>query len=206
MSMKPWFNHSDKVINKYKAPELVKNDLQTKYDTVNSAFIHVRRGDFLDHPYFDVGLYNSYFSNCLDRFPKDTKFLVCSDDFEWCKKYEPISSRNVRYVDEENEVNTLWIMSLCGKGGICSNSSFSWWGAYLNQGPGPFYYPNLMNNNTTVWQYRNYIPRKFTVINVNTGEVDISPYNDIQKLELENHIYVLEQEIKKLRVLVSNLK
>ncbi len=38
-------------------------------------------------------------------------------------------------VHEPDEVRALWLMSLCRLGGVCANSSFSWWGSWLNDNP-----------------------------------------------------------------------
>jgi hypothetical protein len=57
---------------------------------------------------------------------KDEKFIIFTNDIPYANSILP----NIQII-EENEVNTLYLMSK-SKGCICSNSSFSWWGAYLN--------------------------------------------------------------------------
>jgi hypothetical protein len=42
----------------------------------------------------------------------------------------PTPNIELLIVKDLNAVETLYLMSLCGGGGICSNSTFSWWGAY----------------------------------------------------------------------------
>ena len=98
-------------------------------DICNSIFIHIRGGDYLDSNY--SWLHNTttdtYYQNAVSLFP-NANFVVFTNDIEYVKTkpflndYPTIS---------ENEVDSLLLMSKCA-GGICANSTFSWWGAYLN--------------------------------------------------------------------------
>jgi hypothetical protein len=65
----------------------------------------------------------------MAAMPDGTTFLVFSDDMEWCK--ENFIGDQFIFVEGENDVTDLWIMSYC-KHNIIANSSFSWWGAWLN--------------------------------------------------------------------------
>jgi hypothetical protein len=60
---------------------------------------------------------------------EDTVFIVFSDDIEWCKKN--IDGPNVIYSDINDDVKEISVMSNCHNN-IISNSTFGWWGAYLN--------------------------------------------------------------------------
>ena len=90
--------------------------------------IHVRRKDYLalslNHPVCSM----SYYAAAIDQF-YGCDFIVFSDDIEWCKSVFPkefIFSQN--YTEEDD----LRLMSECDHN-IIANSTFSWWGAYLNQ-------------------------------------------------------------------------
>ena len=94
----------------------------------NPVAIHIRRGDYVNHP----GLWNitpEYIQEALSYFSDDEyTFLIFSDDIEWCKQIFP---EGVVFI-EGNQFEDLCLMSLCDHN-VISNSSYSWWGAYLNQ-------------------------------------------------------------------------
>jgi hypothetical protein len=96
----------------------------------NNVSIHVRRGDYLQIsdvlPTIDV----SYFHKCLEIINSYDNIFVFSDDKNWVK--ENIKFKNIIYVDGLEDYEELWTISLC-RINIMSNSSFSWWGTYLNK-------------------------------------------------------------------------
>ena len=103
-------------------------------DPDTSAFLHVRRGDYLNHPnvhyiqsldYYRVAIKEIYEKN------KINKFYIFSDDIEWIKSEPYFSSDNFEIIDSKDELYCLHIMSQCKGGAICANSTFSWWGAFL---------------------------------------------------------------------------
>ncbi|MDB2398545.1 alpha-1,2-fucosyltransferase [Planktomarina sp.] len=100
----------------------------------NSVSIHVRRGDYLEVSGIGV-LDKDYFykaANILCDQYDNLTFYVFSNDIPWCKKYLN-SIPNVTFIENtENEVQDLFLMSLCNHN-IIANSTFSWWGAWLNQ-------------------------------------------------------------------------
>ena len=100
----------------------------------NSYFIHIRRGDYVGHPLYTID-YDFYYRGAilyiLDKDP-DAHFFVISDDIDYCKTYSVLSLANVTFVENLGPIYSIYLMSLCSKGGICANSSFSWWGSYLN--------------------------------------------------------------------------
>jgi hypothetical protein len=55
--------------------------------------------------------------------------FVFSDDITWCRNN--LGFKNMIFVEGNVDIEDLWLMSLCEKN-IIVNSSFSWWGAYLN--------------------------------------------------------------------------
>jgi len=96
-----------------------------------AAFLHIRGGDYKNNWLHDVGL-DSYYEKAIQLFPKGTHFYVFTNDIEYAKTKSFLSSISYSFVFE-NEVDSLYLMSQCGAGGICANSSYSWWGAYLNR-------------------------------------------------------------------------
>lgn len=98
--------------------------------------VHVRRGDYLtiqkDGVYKHPPVSKEWILEQMAKFP-GSLFKFFSDDIGWCKK-EFGSRPDVAFAQGENEVDDLTQMSWC-ENHICSASTFSWWGAYLNQNP-----------------------------------------------------------------------
>jgi hypothetical protein len=85
-----------------------------------------------------------YYAEAFDKYCTDSDQLyVFSDDFDWCRQ---TFGGNVIYVNEDIGFQ-LFLMTKM-KNLVLSNSTFAWWGAYLNtQGgnvviPDPWYCPN----------------------------------------------------------------
>ena len=108
----------------------------------DTYFFHVRRGDYL-HPHnahHYVSL-QAYWQRCFFLLPvhAGTRFLIVSDDMEWCKAELPSLLRRCMSADQwefskaATDAETLAEMCGCLAGGICANSTFSWWAAYWIQ-------------------------------------------------------------------------
>ncbi len=115
--------------------EKIKNEIEKSH----SVAIHVRRGDYASNPKTRAkhGLCSpDYYAKAVayisTRVPS-AKFFVFSDDIEWVKKNIPLPL-STTYVSGSNisECEELVLMSMC-KHDIIANSTFSWWGAWLNQ-------------------------------------------------------------------------
>ena len=100
----------------------------------NSVGLHVRRGDYLNFKnigVLDVDYYMKAVEYIRENVEKPT-FYIFSDDLEWCKRHLGFVDGCI-YVDRtQNEIDDLKLMSFC-QHNIIANSSFSWWGAWLNQ-------------------------------------------------------------------------
>lgn len=105
-----------------------------------SVSIHVRRGDYTNNFNFQGICDERYYNNaidCINNRYKDTIFVVFSDDIEWCKNIFDNNNNNFLFVDWNNDANSyidMQLMSEC-KHNIIANSTFSWWGAWLNSNP-----------------------------------------------------------------------
>ncbi|MBL7921771.1 MAG: alpha-1,2-fucosyltransferase [Bacteroidia bacterium] len=108
---------------------------------VNSVSLHVRRGDFVSlksanqfHGYLELDYYKAALEQVKNKVP-DPVFFIFSDDLDWCKTHLDFIEKK-QFVDgKANDITTqeeLILMSRC-KHTIIANSSFSWWGAWLNQ-------------------------------------------------------------------------
>ena len=92
--------------------------------------IHVRRGDYVTlrdkHPEVTI----EWYEKAMSMFP-GYKFKFFSDDIAWCM--EAFAHRSdCEYSGNTDEQSDLIEMSCC-EHQICSPSTFSWWGAYLNK-------------------------------------------------------------------------
>lgn len=96
--------------------------------THNITCINVRRGDYLLNSGTHPVITTEFINEAVKYIPNTDCYFILSDDLEWCKAN--ISLPNSKYI-EYSTWKALWLMSLC-KNFIISNSSFSWWAAYLS--------------------------------------------------------------------------
>ncbi|WP_276353558.1 alpha-1,2-fucosyltransferase [Cohnella caldifontis] len=105
----------------------------------NSVSIHVRRGDYVNHPLYSNICTEQYYSRAIEYIMNHVNtpyFYVFSDDIVWCRKNLDLSTQ-VEYIDWNNgqrSYRDMQLMSFC-KHHIIANSTFSWWGAWLNPNP-----------------------------------------------------------------------
>lgn len=123
---------------------------RTPLDTVNvkmaeamsaaeSVGVHVRKGDYVASQYtsFFGSLSKEYYTSAIQQVQNNISnpvFFILSDDVSWCKSNLNFPDSSV-YVDHnmgEDSYKDLILMSHC-RHNIIANSSFSWWGAWLNQ-------------------------------------------------------------------------
>jgi len=99
-----------------------------------SAFIHVRRGDYLTSGNGYRMVQPRYYQKGLDILNKNNTIqtiYIISDDIEWCKKEKWNTTKEIVFYDEPDEMKSLYLMSQCSKGAVISNSTFSLWGVFL---------------------------------------------------------------------------
>ena len=106
----------------------------------NAISLHIRRGDYITDP-TNQSIYHTctldYYSKAIDYICSKVqlpKFYVFSDDVEWVKSNLKINHQ-IHFIEHnkgKKSYQDLILMSKC-KHNIIANSSFSWWGAWLNQ-------------------------------------------------------------------------
>jgi hypothetical protein len=101
---------------------------------------------------------SNYYNEAFNKIGSENLYLFFSDDLEWCRNN--FNLKHMEFIDAD-EFKSLCLMSMCDIN-IVANSSFSWWGAFLNQ-------------TSTV-----YLPDKWT------GSLDKNPCRFHQNFSLPN--------------------
>tara|TARA_A100001015_G_scaffold298886_1_gene382221 strand:- start:2061 stop:2921 length:861 start_codon:yes stop_codon:yes gene_type:complete len=101
-----------------------------------SISVHIRRGDIAKDPRLKerIGTIDlEYYRFAIKKISKDQdnlKFFIFSDDIDWAKNNLNFDYEHT-FLKNNTAVIDLFLMSRC-KFNITANSSFSWWGAWLN--------------------------------------------------------------------------
>ncbi len=114
-------------------------ELAATIDQVDAVSLHIRRGDYANnsktyakHGLCSLDYYHAAVKYVAERV-ESPQFFVFSDDMTWVRENLKINfpCQFVEHNQGENSYIDMQLMSLC-KHHIIANSSFSWWGAWLN--------------------------------------------------------------------------
>lgn len=126
------FTFNEELLNKQ------SKQLASSIGEKNYVSVHIRRGDYLNLTDY-LGICDiSYYLGAIDYIKNNIHnptFVFFSDDIPWVK--ESIIEENAMYVDwnqGKDSWQDMYLMSKC-QHNIIANSSFSWWGAWLNNNP-----------------------------------------------------------------------
>lgn len=103
-----------------------------KIQSSNAVSLHIRRGDYIVNNLYETDL-AQYYKEAISKIKKEVKspeFFIFSDD----KEYSAQVFEEFNIVKGLESIEDMHLMSLC-KHNIIANSSFSWWGAWLNPNP-----------------------------------------------------------------------
>lgn len=123
-------------------PNSQNETLSKEMQQRRSVAIHIRRGDYLKISNTSGICTIDYYKKaitCIQESSSPELFAIFSDDMDWCMEQfgAIIGNADIRFVNwnkGKESFRDMQLMSLC-KHNIIANSSFSWWGAWLNQNP-----------------------------------------------------------------------
>jgi len=110
----------------------------------NTVSIHIRRGDYvsdLETSKFHGSCSYEYYLEAISLVTskmENPTLVFFSDDADWVKENFKSLSCNKIFIDHNKGTNSwadMYLMSICSHN-IIANSSFSWWGAWLNTNAG----------------------------------------------------------------------
>lgn len=143
-SEKYFAHHKEEILNLFAPHPSIRKHIHQLHPwlskTPNTVAVHVRAY----WPVFPGGYKDGYgilpfmgfdwFKKAILTFPKNSLFVVFSNNMEWCKENFKNIKRRFKFIEGQEHYIDLYMMSMC-KHNIISNSSYSWWGAYLNKNP-----------------------------------------------------------------------
>ena len=114
-----------------------QNRFLLNINSCNSVSLHIRRGDYLDPTFKELNVIRKidYYIHAIQLIKESVDnpiFFIFTDDLEWAKK----NFIDDKYIFVDGNLNNesyldMYLMSKC-KHNIIANSTFSWWGAWLN--------------------------------------------------------------------------
>ena len=121
------------------SPNAYNTSMISRITGCNSVGIHVRRGDYKNAPEFNGICTHDYYKKAIASVVSDGDkhtFFVFSNDIAWCRDNMPkmVGDHDIVFVDGNRGADSCWdmfLMTFC-KELILANSTFSWWGAFLN--------------------------------------------------------------------------
>lgn len=132
-------HHRDKLLELFAPSQAVLDALEDKYGDLlanpKTVSVHLRLANFQKHSimiHYFMGL--EYYRRAMSLFPEDTLFVVFADRINWCKKHFPELGRPCVFIEGNDEIEDLFLMSKM-KHHIIPNSTFSWWASYLDTNP-----------------------------------------------------------------------
>ena len=154
-SEKYFVNNREQILDVFRVSDTDNEFIQKTFGHLlkgTTVSLHIRRGDYTlpqyssHHPVQSI----EYYKTAMSHFDDDVNYLIFSDDIEWAK--ENFKGDNINFITKTtisgNDVMTtldiskggwpdyieMYLMSMCDHN-IIANSSFSWWGAWLNENP-----------------------------------------------------------------------
>jgi hypothetical protein len=125
----------------------------------NQFFIHIRLGDYVNNRNHYIDL-KQYYKTCIsqikNQYGDQVKFCVFTNDQQLADNYLKNNLPDIKYTfGDKSETLALAQMSQCSLGGVCANSTFSWWGSMLNPRKNKkIFFPSKMYPDTSI--YRDY--------------------------------------------------
>ena len=131
-SEKYFINNKEFILNLFKPTEEIKEHILSILPNINGSIsIHIRRGDYLNlsdyHPQQPI----DYYISSVKLLGIDRDYLIFSDGLDDIKDWFDFIP-NKQFISLGKNYLDLYAMSMCEHNIIC-NSTFGWWGAYLNE-------------------------------------------------------------------------
>lgn len=133
-SEKYFQNYRDEILELFDLDESIKGNVKTKYQEVlekNPTSLHVRRGDYVWLSDYHENQNLQYYEEAVRIIGEESHFLIFSDDISWCQENLNFI-KNKTFVSGNQDYEDLFLMTQC-ENNIIANSSFSWWGSWLNR-------------------------------------------------------------------------
>lgn len=138
-SWKYFHHYREELLSIFAPSDFYMDYLENKYAELlrhpKTVAIHVRtsvkwKHDAHKHPF--VGF--DYYERAIALFPEDSLFVIFSDRIESCKKRFSKMGKNILFIEGNDHIADFHLMSKM-QHVILGTSTFSWWGAYLNENP-----------------------------------------------------------------------
>jgi hypothetical protein len=161
-------NNKQLIYDTFKPNPRVIDYIGNKYNSIldDSISCHVRLSDYVNlqdhHP---ILLKTNYYKNAISN-TSHKNILIFSDDIGQCKQSGIFSewSDRVTYIEGESDIIDMYTMSLCNDN-IIANSTFSWWGAWLNNNSKKrIYYPDIWFGPAKTFNIKDMIPSNWTEV------------------------------------------
>ena len=138
-SEKYFKHHKQDILQLFAPSQEILDYLNLHYSDIihhpKTVAIHIRM--YKDTtPFYHPFVGWNYILKAIKRFDTDSLFVIFSDQIAFCRKKlaKLLRAHKLVFIEGNHHFQDLYLMSLC-KHNVISNSSFSWWGAYLNNNP-----------------------------------------------------------------------